>query len=166
MSGQFAQKVQSREWEDPAYRAYMQQAYPGAQGPQDYWKYGTPDGTSGYQIQQKFQPMNYAQWKALTSAIPGGGGDGGGGGGGGTTPPPTPPPELLGLIEQTANPFAVYGQMGVMEPYLSQLNQRFGWDPAGVAYGQQLNPQLPTWYQPETIYPKTLPLKISGGTTK
>ena len=102
-----------------------------------------------------YQPMSYAEWQALRLPT---------GGGGGTTPPPGPGDETNGLLPQMADPFAAYGQMGVMEPYLTALNQRFGWDPTGVAYGQALNPALPTWYQPKTIYPETILPKIKGGT--
>jgi hypothetical protein len=61
-------------------------------------------------------------------------------------------PDMTGLLAQTADPWSVYGQIGVNEPYMSNINQRFGWSPQGLAYPTQLQ-QSPSWYNPKTVYP-------------
>jgi hypothetical protein len=75
----------------------------------------------------------------------------------GTTPGTTPgtPPisdQLAGLMQQAADPWGTYGQLGVNEPYLSNINNRFGWSSEGLAYPTQLQ-ATPTWYNPRTVYP-------------
>ena len=85
-----------------------------------------------------------------------------------TTPPgtdPTTPPVIPpGLLPQAADPWSVYGQMRVANPYLAAINQRFGWDPTGLAQGYDI-PATPTWYQPPFAMPRTILPRISGAAT-
>lgn len=141
----------------PGYQDYYNQSWRGGSGP--------PRNPVAYAVSQQhggqqFEPMNYAEWQALT-----GGNWGGGGGYPQPTPTPTPSPELLGLMQQAADPWGTYGQMGVNEPYLSNINTRFGWSPEGLAYGTQLQP-TPTWYNPKTVYPDVILPKITGTASK
>ena len=81
-----------------------------------------------------------------------------------TTPPttqPQPSEELLGLIKQTADPYGTYGQLGVANPYMEAINQRFGYDPNGLAYGVDLQ-RSPSFYQPPTIYPDVYQPKFTA----
>ncbi len=82
-------------------------------------------------------------------------------------PPPTTPqmPDMTGLLAQTADPWSVYGQIGVNEPYMSNINQRFGWSPQGLAYPTQLQ-QSPSWYNPKTVYPAVVQPPINPKITK
>lgn len=126
---------------DPAYQDY----YRGAINTTPWTNFS---GNKSTQMRWNFEPMSYAEWKALT-----------GGGNWGQTPTPTPTPtpsdNLLGLIKQSADPWGTYGQMGVNEPYLSNINQRFGWSPEGLAYPTQLQAS-PTWYNPPIVYPDVM----------
>ena len=76
--------------------------------------------------------------------------------------PSTPAPASGGLMGQTADPYAVYGQLGVANPYLSALNNRFGWDPSGLAYGTDMKAS-PSWYLPPVVYPNTTTPSFGGG---
>jgi hypothetical protein len=103
--------------------------------------YGMPKGD--------YTPMDYDQWRAMQAAL-------GYMNPGTKQPPPTTPPapsdNLLGLIKQASDPWGTYGQMGVNEPYLSNINNRFGWSSQGLAYPTQLQAS-PTWYNPKVVYP-------------
>ena len=81
--------------------------------------------------------------------------------------PPTTPqmPDMTGLLAQTADPWSVYGQIGVNEPYMSNINNRFGWSPQGLAYPTQLQ-QSPSWYNPKTVYPAVVQPPINPRVTK
>jgi hypothetical protein len=87
-------------------------------------------------------------------------------GGGGTTPPPVTPPApsdaLQGLMAQAADPYGTYGQLGVANPYLQNIQNRFGYDPSGLAYGVNLQ-QTPSWYNPGIAHPNVIFPPITGG---
>ena len=89
-------------------------------------------------------------------------------GGGGTTPPPVTPPTpsdpLQGLMAQAADPYGTYGQLGVANPYLQNIQNRFGYDPSGLAYGVNLQ-QSPSWYLPGIAHPNVVYPAITGGKT-
>jgi hypothetical protein len=51
--------------------------------------------------------------------------------------------------------------MQVANPYLNMINQRFGFDPTGLAQGYDI-PASPTWYQPPMVLPKVLLPSLSG----
>jgi hypothetical protein len=88
--------------------------------------------------------------------------------GGGTTPPPVTPPTpsdaLQGLMAQAADPYGTYGQLGVANPYLQNIQNRFGYDPSGLAYGVNLQ-QSPSWYLPGIAHPNVVYPAIKGGAT-
>lgn len=73
----------------------------------------------------------------------------------GTTPQPPVPDALSGLMQQASDPWSVYGQMGVNEPYLSNINNRFGWSSQGLAYPTQLQ-ATSNWYNPPIVYPNVV----------
>ena len=85
---------------------------------------------------------------------------------GGTTPPPVTPPApsdaLQGLMAQAADPYGTYGQLGVANPYLQNIQNRFGYDPSGLAYGVNLQ-QTPSWYLPGIAHPNVVYPAITGG---
>jgi hypothetical protein len=117
--------------------------------------YGNPKGN--------YTPMSYDDWRAMQAALgymrPDSPGT--------PTTPPAPTDNLLGLMKQSADPFGTYGQMGVNEPYLSNINNRFGWSSQGLAYPTQLQAS-PTWYNPPIVYPDVVqpPIKSSTVTKK
>ena len=110
-----------------------------------------PFGTPNY------QPMTYAEWQALRLPT-----EGSGGGGGGGTPQPSD--TLQGLMGQSADPYGTYGQLGVANPYLQNIQNRFGYNPAGLAYGVNLQ-QTPSWYLPPLAHPKVVYPPITGSKT-
>jgi hypothetical protein len=87
-------------------------------------------------------------------------------GSGGTAPPPVTPPApsdaLQGLMAQAADPYGTYGQLGVANPYLQNIQNRFGYDPSGLAYGVNLQ-QSPSWYLPGIAHPNVVYPAITGG---
>jgi hypothetical protein len=101
-------------------------------------------------------PLDYATWAYLQEQNQGTT----------PTPPPVTPPgpsdQLQGLIAQASDPWSTYGQMGVANPYLNAINQRFGYNPQGLAFGYDI-PATRTWYNPPYVYPNTVLPKISGG---
>lgn len=108
----------------------------------------------------KEDPLSWDQWRALQAGL---------GVSNPVTPttPPVPSDALQGLLKQSADPFGTYGQLGVNEPYLSNINNRFGWSPQGLAYPTQLQAS-PSWYNPPIIYPDVVqpPLtKSSSGSS-
>ena len=103
-----------------------------------------------------WNPMPYAEWQALR--LPTTGGTGGTGG------TPQPSDTLQGLMGQSADPYGTYGQLGVANPYLQNIQNRFGYNPAGLAYGVNLQ-QTPSWYLPPLAHPKVVYPPITGSKT-
>jgi hypothetical protein len=80
-----------------------------------------------------------------------------------TTPtaPPQPSDQLKGLMAQAADPYGTYGQLGVANPYMQNLTNRFGYDPSGLAYGVDLQ-KSPSWYLPGNVYPNVYQPKFTA----
>jgi hypothetical protein len=139
-------------WDDPGYANYAKA-----------FGISNPEYFSSNYYQSPYEGlMSYQQWKALTGSLPASGS------GTTPTPPPVTPPgpsdQLQGLMAQSADPYGTYGQLGVANPYLSKINQRFGYDPSGLAYGVNLQ-QTPSWYLPGLAHPASVYPAITGGTT-
>jgi hypothetical protein len=141
-------------WDDPGYYNYAKS-----------FGISNPEWFSDNYYQSPYEGlMSYQQWKALTGSLPASGN--------GTTPPVTPPPvtppspsdQLQGLMAQAADPYGTYGQLGVANPYLQNIQNRFGYDPSGLAYGVNLQ-QSPSWYNPGIAHPNVVYPAIKGGAT-